>query len=298
MKYLVLEVHPGYAVLLDTEGRFVRAANLGYTVGETVTDIVIMRENAGSRFGRTVKLVSGIAAAACVCLVGAGLYLGYYVPNYAEYGTVAMEINPGIRMTLSRTGRVLDLEGINADGEALASGYEFRGKPEKTVADELADRAVAMGYLSDGGEIILDVSAEDTEWRDDTEREAVRTLQEHMEELSLKVQVLTEQQKAEAQEDIQIVITIPPTATPTPAPTPEPTAAVTPPPAAAVPETDDGASDYGSTDDGASDYGSADDGVSDYGGTDDGSSDDGVSDYDDTGDGVSDYGETDDEDDD
>ena len=64
MKYLVLEVHPGYAVLLDTEGRFVRAANLGYTVGETVTDIVIMRENAGSRFGRTVKLVSGIAAAA------------------------------------------------------------------------------------------------------------------------------------------------------------------------------------------------------------------------------------------
>ena len=185
MKYLVLEVHPGYAVLLDTEGRFVRAANLGYTVGETVTDIVIMRENAGSRFGRTVKLVSGIAAAACVCLVGAGLYLGYYVPNYAEYGTVAMEINPGIRMTLSRTGRVLDLEGINADGEALASGYEFRGKPEKTVADELADRAVAMGYLSDGGEIILDVSAEDTEWRDDTEREAVRTLQEHMEELSL-----------------------------------------------------------------------------------------------------------------
>ena len=150
MKYLVLEVHPGYAVLLDTEGRFVRAANLGYTVGETVTDIVIMRENAGSRFGRTVKLVSGIAAAACVCLVGAGLYLGYYVPNYAEYGTVAMEINPGIRMTLSRTGRVLDLEGINADGEALASGYEFRGKPEKTVADELADRAVAMGYLSDG----------------------------------------------------------------------------------------------------------------------------------------------------
>ena len=288
MKYLVLEVHPGYAVLLDTEGRFVRAANLGYTVGETVTDIVIMRENAGSRFGRTVKLVSGIAAAACVCLVGAGLYLGYYVPNYAEYGTVAMEINPGIRMTLSRTGRVLDLEGINADGETLASGYEFRGKPEKTVADELADRAVAMGYLSDGGEIILAVSAEDTVWRDDTEREAVRTLQEHMEELSLKVQVLTEQQKAEAQEDIQIVITIPPTATPTPAPTPEPTVAVTPPPAAAVPETDDGASDYGSTDNGASDYGSADDGVSD----------DGVSDYDDTGDGVSDYGETDDEDDD
>ena len=34
MNYLVMEVHPAYAVVLDEEGRFLKAANLRYQVGE------------------------------------------------------------------------------------------------------------------------------------------------------------------------------------------------------------------------------------------------------------------------
>ena len=30
MKYLVMETHPAYAVVLDEEGRFLKAANLQY----------------------------------------------------------------------------------------------------------------------------------------------------------------------------------------------------------------------------------------------------------------------------
>ena len=30
MSYLVMETHPAYAVLLDEEGRFLKAANLRY----------------------------------------------------------------------------------------------------------------------------------------------------------------------------------------------------------------------------------------------------------------------------
>ena len=40
MNYLVMEVHPAYAVVLDEEGRFLKAANLRYQVGDTVRDIV------------------------------------------------------------------------------------------------------------------------------------------------------------------------------------------------------------------------------------------------------------------
>lgn len=57
MKYLVIEVHPGYAVLLDSEGRFLRAANLGYQVGETVTEIVVMKEHSRESFIRNRKLI-------------------------------------------------------------------------------------------------------------------------------------------------------------------------------------------------------------------------------------------------
>ena len=43
MNYLVLETHPAYAVLLDEEGRFLKAANLHYQVGDTVQNIVELR---------------------------------------------------------------------------------------------------------------------------------------------------------------------------------------------------------------------------------------------------------------
>ena len=34
--YLVMETHPAYVILLDSEGRFLKAANYGYERGETV----------------------------------------------------------------------------------------------------------------------------------------------------------------------------------------------------------------------------------------------------------------------
>ena len=35
-----METHPAYAVVLDEEGRFLKAANLRYQVGDTVQEIV------------------------------------------------------------------------------------------------------------------------------------------------------------------------------------------------------------------------------------------------------------------
>ena len=43
MNYLVMEIHPAYAVVMDEEGRFLKAANLHYQVGDTVQNIVELR---------------------------------------------------------------------------------------------------------------------------------------------------------------------------------------------------------------------------------------------------------------
>ena len=45
MCYLVMECHPGYVILLDEAGRFWKAANFQYEVGQTISDPVLMREN-------------------------------------------------------------------------------------------------------------------------------------------------------------------------------------------------------------------------------------------------------------
>ena len=55
MSYLVMEVHPAYAVVLDQEGRFLKAANLHYQVGERVEQIVPLREPQGADVGGEVQ---------------------------------------------------------------------------------------------------------------------------------------------------------------------------------------------------------------------------------------------------
>ena len=66
MKYLVMEIHPGYAVVLDEEGRFIKAANLHYEIGQKVTDIIEMQVSNTSPRRKTGKIITGIAAmAAC-----------------------------------------------------------------------------------------------------------------------------------------------------------------------------------------------------------------------------------------
>ena len=209
MKYLVMETHPAYAVLLDEEGRFVRAANFRYQVGQKVEDAVLLREPAGKR--DWVKPVSGaVAAAACLALTIAG-YFGYYAPNFTAYGTLRMEINPSVQMTLSETGRVLDLDGLNADGETLAEGYDYQGKNRSQVAEELVERAIEMGFLSDGDTVSISVSSRDSRWQDEAETETRDALEAAYGEwivIRLDSDPLPEEEPVEPEPE-EIVIPIP-----------------------------------------------------------------------------------------
>ena len=85
MKYIVMECHIGYAVVLDEDGRFLKVANRNYQVGQTVTDVIEMSGSADSvtdvaemeemsskaRTGRKARswMYSVAAMAACLVLV-------------------------------------------------------------------------------------------------------------------------------------------------------------------------------------------------------------------------------------
>ena len=89
MKYLVMEARPSYAILLDEEGRFVRAANLHYEPGQTVEHIVPMRTRAPKSKGVLIWL-PGVLAAACLVLMAAVLMRAPITP----YASVHLTINP------------------------------------------------------------------------------------------------------------------------------------------------------------------------------------------------------------
>lgn len=152
MKYMVMECHTGYAILLDEEGRFWKAADLHYEVGQTVENPVLMKQPQPSGRRRITRLVSNTVAAAAACLF---LIFGFsYYQNYLRiYSSIYLSINPEVQMDLNQYGNVVRLTGTNEDGAKLLEGYSGRGKDKLTVADELIDRAIEMGFLSEGGQV-------------------------------------------------------------------------------------------------------------------------------------------------
>ena len=289
-----MEVHPAYAVVLDEEGRFLKAANLRYQVGDTVRDIVELRHPREKR-PALWKPLSGVAGlAACLCLV----FFGYYQPNFTPYGALRIQINPDVEMTVSRTDRVLDLEGLNADGEDLIGGYDYRGKDRETAAGELVERAIDMGYLSDGDTISITVSSSDADWQAREEAQVQAQLEERY-GAAIVIQLGggaadQTQPAGSPEEPAEVVVPVTPQV-------PEQTPGTAADPSAGSGGQED--TDYGPGADGITDYDDTDygpnaDGVTDYADTDYGPNADGVTDYADTdygpnADGVTDYADTD-----
>ena len=277
MNYMVMECHPSYAVLLDEEGRFLKAANLHYKTGQIVHDPVLMKEEPAKQRNLMRWARSGMAAAAACFLLLIGF--NYYQNNVVSYSSIYLTINPEIQMDLNRKGSVTRLEGINEDGKTLLEGYDGKGKDKITVTDELIDRAIEMGFLSEGGQISFSIDAPDD-----------ALIQKYGEELQAEVLKYLENQFT-----ITVEITNYQTGET------ESTQSTQPAPETATPAADD--TDYGPNNDGVTDYNDTDygpnnDGVTDYNDTDYGPNNDGVTDYDDTdygpnNDGVTDYDDTD-----
>ena len=248
MKYLVMETHPAYAVLLDESGRFLKAANLNYQVGDTVQDILEMKPPSAAGRTRLIRRMTAMAAAAaCFCLV----FFGYYQPNFVAYGTIFIRINPEVEITVSRTERVLELDGRNPDGEILIAEYEYKGKERETVTRELIQRAMDMGYLSGGDSVTVSIDSADMEWKK-KEEEGIRSQMEEEYGTQIVIHVGDDpqpEQSDDTEEPLQIIVPVPPAQQPeNPAPDG----------GEVQPDADGGAGD------GVSDYGDSDYEVSDY----------------------------------
>ena len=159
MNYIVMECHPGYAVLLDEDGRFIKAANFHYEVGDTVTDPVPMRETRPRHRRRSSPwaYATGVMAACLTLVLGLLLYQTYTTP----VSSIVLRINPEVRMGLNEQGKVVSLDALNDDARTLLNGYSSRGKDSLTVTDELIDRAIELGFLSDGGKVSLSIDTPD-----------------------------------------------------------------------------------------------------------------------------------------
>lgn len=175
MSYLVMECKRAYAIVLDSDGKFLRVANLGYEAGQTVAEVFEekLKEQTAGKTRR--RITHFLAAAACLAVLAFGTDQFLLMP----YGTVRIQINPDIMISMNRFHYVVNLEGINSDGGTLIQDYKYWGKKAITVSEELTDLAKEMGYLEKGGEITLTVTGPAEKWKTTTEEKIVTELQHH-----------------------------------------------------------------------------------------------------------------------
>ncbi len=161
MKYLVMEVHPGYCVVLDEAGTFHRAANLGYETGDRIENVVLMQED-GARTGdrRIRKIAAAAALVACMALV----LTPVINVMQQEHALIHLSINPEVTIEVDEDNEVTDMEAGNRDGRELIKGCTYHDKHVETVMDDLVKQAIRLGFLSNGELISLDVDADDETW--------------------------------------------------------------------------------------------------------------------------------------
>ena len=234
MKYMVMECHTGYAVLLDEEGRFWKAADLHYEVGQTVENPLLMKQPQPSGRRRITRLVSSTVAVAAACLF---LFFGFgYYQNYLRiYSSIYLSINPEVQMDLNRYGNVVRLTGTNEDGARLLEGYNGRGKDKLTVADELIDRAIEMGFLSEGGQVSFFIDSPEDALFQEYGTELRTEINEHLDgRITITIEIVNYQNTPETESSVSETAA-PPSAAPS-----------------------DGVTDYAPADDTEDDYGDTD----------------------------------------
>lgn len=190
MKYLVMECRLSYAVVLSQDGRFLKVANMGYQVGQTVADIVEMREpqvqSPTTQKNNRRWLYALASVAACLVLV----ITAVFSMGQMTYASVYMTINPEVRIDVNRGDVVVGLEGMNQDGMDLIAEYEYRKKNLDLVMDELVDLAIEMGYLHEGSQITLTLDADDEAWVVSHSTELSNHLNAHLTEvMSVTIEV-------------------------------------------------------------------------------------------------------------
>ena len=176
MEYLVMSCNLSHAVVADEAGRFFKVPNLNYEVGQVLRDVVILSESPVRKTsaGRILRFAA-LAACLCLALLGGILW-------QKPVGTVQLHLNPGVRLRVNRFNRVVSSAGTGTEGEALLRGYHAYGQTVQKVSDGLADRAVEMGYLTEGEQITVRVESNQISWKTALENLLRTELDEHLEQ--------------------------------------------------------------------------------------------------------------------
>lgn len=159
MKYLVMEHHLGYSIVVDETGDFIRVMNVGYDIGETITEVTPVRRQKAAILSKPLMLTFGTVAAVFIFAI-----VAVFSGMFTAFAEVTLRINPEVKIEVDKRNTVQSIRAVNRDGSILIDGYNFEDKKMLPVIDELLDRAMDKGFLHEGGTIAVDLDSRNMAW--------------------------------------------------------------------------------------------------------------------------------------
>ncbi len=165
MKYIVMECHYSYAVLLDEKGRFVKAANFGYVVGQVVTDPILIKNRPSALviFRSIFRAVMFIAFVALVIFLLNKCTDGRLLDAFTNNGT--SEITTTVKESTSSTTASADKTTQKTDPPVTTQGQttDPETKPPLTTTQGQTEPTTTSSSKKEEPEIPIKVSAEDAQ---------------------------------------------------------------------------------------------------------------------------------------
>jgi hypothetical protein len=133
-KALVVEASDNYIVTLDNKGKFKKIKNkMNLKIGDEYEKSEGISMKKGIVFATSLALLLGMGG------------FGYSYATPTDYLT--LDINPSIKLTTNRYNKVLEVESLNSDGEAISKDLKVKNKSVKDAIKLLVESATDNGYI-------------------------------------------------------------------------------------------------------------------------------------------------------
>lgn len=134
------------------------------------------------------KRISIMAIGIVSVLLVIGVGVGFYM--YAPSNMIALDINPSIELHTNRLNRVVSINPVNEDAIQLMTGYYLEDRDLETVIEDIVDRMIFGGYLTEGQENQILITADDSNPSEELLGRVNAVITTYLQEKQMKVQLL------------------------------------------------------------------------------------------------------------
>ena len=114
----------------------------------------ILELPAKAKNGKLIRRWAGIAAAVVIAFaIGIASFIG--IGNNADGSVIALDVNPGIEITLNRQDKIKALRATNDDGLEILQNLDVKGQELDTAIDAIVEALVSNGYLTENANSVL-----------------------------------------------------------------------------------------------------------------------------------------------